>query len=166
MIIRKETQSDIQAIFDVTKLAFENHPFSQNTEQYIINALRATDALTISLVAELEKKIVGYIAFSPVTFTDDIENWYGLGPISVVSDHQRKGIGTKLMNEGLAMLKDLNADGCILVGDPSFYERFGFENPQGLQHEGVPQENLLVLSFCDKTPTGFVNFHRAFAATQ
>ena len=59
MIIRKETQSDVGAITDITKAAFENHPYSNNTEQFIINALRAANALTVSLVAELEGKLVG-----------------------------------------------------------------------------------------------------------
>ena len=96
MIIRKETQSDIAAITDITKAAFKNHPYSHNTEQFIIVALRAADALTISLVAQLQGKLVGHIAFSPVTLTDGTDNWYGLGPVSVLPDYQKQGIGTKL----------------------------------------------------------------------
>ncbi len=166
MIIRKEIESDIEAITEVTKAAFENHPFSNNTEQFIINALRAANALTVSLVAELEGKLVGHIAFSPVTFTDGNENWYGLGPISVQPDYQKQGIGTKLVNEGLNLLKDLGAEGCVLVGDPNYYERFGFKSPNGLIHEGVPQENFLALSFCNRIPAGIVHFHPAFSATE
>jgi putative acetyltransferase len=157
---------DIEAISDITKLAFENHPFSNNTEQFIINALRAANALTVSLVAENDGKVVGHMAFSPVTFSDGSENWYGLGPISVMPDCQRQGIGTKLVNEGLDKLKGLEAAGCILVGDPHFYERFGFKSPNGVRHEGVPQENLLALSFCNSIPTGMVQFHQAFLATK
>ena len=166
MIIRKETQSDVEAITYITKAAFKNHPYSNNTEQFIINALRADNALTVSLVAELERKLVGHIAFSPVTFTDGSENWYGLGPISVMPDYQKQGIGTKLVNEGLNSLKDLGAQGCVLVGDPNFYERFGFKSPNELKHEGVPQGNFLALSFCNRIPAGFVHFHPAFSATQ
>ena len=166
MIIRKEIQSDVGAISDITKAAFEHHPYSNNTEQFIINALRAANALTISLVAEVDGKLVGHIAFSPVTFSDGSENWYGLGPISVLPDYQKQGIGTKLVNEGLKMLKDLGAEGCVLVGDPSYYERFGFRSPNGLKYEGVPQENFLALSFCDRIPTGIVQFHQAFSATE
>lgn len=58
MIIRSEKESDIKIIFDITKDAFENHPYSQHTEQFIINALRNENALTISLVAEIEGKVV------------------------------------------------------------------------------------------------------------
>jgi len=164
LIIRNEVASDIEAISDVTKAAFENHPYSNNTEQFIINALRAANALAISLVAELEEKVVGHIAFSPVTFSDGSENWYGLGPVSVLPDYQKQGIGTKLVNEGLSLLRALEAEGCVLVGEPNFYKRFGFKSPDGLKHEGVPQENLLALSFCDRIPTGVIEFHQAFSA--
>jgi putative acetyltransferase len=166
MIIRKEIKSDIEEIFNITKLAFENHPYSNNTEQFIINALRAADALTISLVAEIDGKLVGHIAFSPVTFSDGSKNWYGLGPISVIPDYQKQGIGKKLVNEGIGLLKDLGAVGCVLVGDPKYYERFGFQSPDRLKHEGVPQENFLALPFCNRIPEGTVQFHRAFSATK
>ena len=166
IIIRKENQSDAGAITEITKAAFKNHPFSKNTEQFIINALRAANALTVSLVAELEDKLVGHIAFSPVTFTDGSENWYGLGPISVLPDYQKQGVGTKLVNEGLNLLKAWGAKGCVLVGEPNYYERFGFKSPNELKHEGVPQENFLALSFCNGISTGVVEFHQAFFATE
>jgi len=166
MVIRKETKSDVGAISNITKSAFENHPFSNNTEQFIINALRAANALTISLVAEIDGKLVGHIAFSPVTFSDGSKNWYGLGPISVMPNYQKQGIGKSLVNEGIGLLKDLGAEGCVLVGDPKYYERFGFRSPNRLKHEGVPQENFLALSFCNRIPKGTVQFHRAFSATK
>ena len=166
MIIREETKSDIEAIYNITKLAFENHPYSDNTEQFIINALRAAGALTISLVAEIDGKIVGHIAFSPVNFSDGSKNWYGLGPISVLPDYQKQGIGKRLVNEGIGLLKDMGAEGCVLVGEPKYYERFGFRSPKGLKHEGVPQENFLALGFCNRIPEGTVQFHRAFCATK
>jgi len=166
MIIRKETQADIEVITEITKLVFENHPYSRNTEQFIINALRAANALTISLVAEIDGKLVGHIAFSPVTFSDGSKNWYGLGPISIRPACQKQGIGTKLVNEGLNLLKDLGAEGCVLVGDPKYYIRFGFKSPNELKHEGVPQENFLALPFCNRIPKGTVQFHRAFSATK
>ena len=70
IIIRNEIESDVQAISEVTRAAFENHPYSNNTEEFIINALRNSNALTISLVAEARKKVVGHIAFSTVTISD------------------------------------------------------------------------------------------------
>jgi len=166
MIIRKERESDIEAIYNVTKLAFANHPYSENTEQFIINALRSGGALTISLVAEIDGKIAGHIAFSPVTFSDGSERWYGLGPIAVLPDYQKQGIGTRLVNEGLGMLKGMGGEGCVTVGEPEYYERFGFRSPRGLKHEGVPQENFLALSFCNRIPEGTVQFHSVFGATK
>jgi putative acetyltransferase len=166
VIIRKETKLDFGAISNITKLAFENHPYSNNTEQFIINALRVANALTISLVAEIDGKLVGHIAFSPVTFSDGSKNWYGLGPISVMPNYQKQGIGKRLVNEGIGLLKDLGAEGCVLVGDPKYYERFGFRSPNRLKHEGVPQENFLALPFCNRIPKGTVQFHRAFSASK
>ena len=70
MIIRNETISDIEAISKITIAAFQNLAISNHTEQFIINALRNANALTISLVAEIDGKVVGHIAFSPVTISD------------------------------------------------------------------------------------------------
>ncbi len=105
MIVRNETESDVTSISDITRAAFENHPFSNQTEQFIIIALRAANALTISLVTEIEGKVVGHIAFSPVTISDGSPDWYGLGPISVLPEYQKRGIGKSLMIDGLSRLK-------------------------------------------------------------
>jgi putative acetyltransferase len=164
MIIRHEMASDIEAISAVTQAAFANHPISHQTEHFIVKALRAAGALTISLVAEMDGNVVGHIAFSPVTISDSSPEWYGLGPISVAPARQRQGIGTALMLEGLTRLKALGADGCVLVGDPGYYKRFGFRSYPELSHEGVPPENLLVLPFGEHKPRGFVVFHPGFSA--
>jgi len=166
MVIRHETESDAKTISDVTKAAFENHPISNQTEQFIINALRAANALTISLVAEVDGKVVGHIAFSPVTVSDGSRDWYGLGPISVLPEYQKQGIGKSLMYEGLSQLKARGARGCVLVGDPNYYERFGFRSLPELIHEGVPQENVLALPFGGNKAQGIVAFHQGFSATE
>jgi len=165
MIIRTETESDINVISDVTRAAFENLAISNHTEQFIINALRAANALTISLVAEVDGKVLGHIAFSPVTISDGSQNWYGLGPISVLPLYQKQGIGKSLMQEGLSRLKARGAEGCVLVGDPGYYTRFGFRSVPELTHEGVPQEYVLVLPFDGNEARGVVEFHRSFWAT-
>jgi putative acetyltransferase len=167
MIIRNETDSDVEAIFKITKAAFEDHPYSNHTEPtepFIINALRAAKALSISLVAEVDRKVVGHIAFSPVDISDGSHNWYGLGPISVLPAFQKKGVGKSLIHEGLALLKTLGAQGCVLVGDPKYYERFGFRSFPDLSVEGVPPENILALPFDNHIPQGEVIFHQAFSA--
>ncbi len=164
MIIRSEIESDAEIISDVTKTAFENHPHSQQTEQFIVNALRAANALTISLVAEVGGKVVGHIAFSPVTISDGSQNWYGLGPISVLPECQKQGIGKSLVQEGLSLLKALGAKGCVLVGDPKYYERFGFRSIPELILDGVPQEYFLALPFDKDKAQGAVEFHQGFFA--
>jgi len=164
MIIRNETVSDIEAISEVTIAAFQNLAISNHTEQFIINALRNANAMTISLVAEVDGQVVGHIAFSPVTISDGSLNWYGLGPISVLPKYWKQGIGKSLVLEGLSLLKALGGQGCALVGDPNYYQRFGFRNIPTLIHEGIPQEVFLALPFTEKVPQGIVVFHEGFLA--
>ncbi|HOO90065.1 MAG TPA: N-acetyltransferase [Syntrophales bacterium] len=165
MIIRKETPADIEAITQVTIAAFKTLPISNKTEQFIIKALRAAGALTLSLVAEIDGRVVGHVAFSPVTISDGTKDWYGLGPVSVLPEFQRQGIGTSIINEGLSLMKQSGGQGCTLVGDPNYYVRFGFRNYPELIHEGIPQEVFLALPFTEKIPQGIVVFHEGFWAT-
>jgi len=164
VIIRNETSVDVSAISEVTVAAFNTLEISNYTEQFIIEALRAAKALTISLVAEVDGRVTGHIAFSPLTISDGTRNWYGLGPVSVLPEYQRQGIGKALIQEGLSRLKDMNAQGCCLVGHPDYYRKFGFKNMPGLVHEGVPQEVFFALSFDGHTPQGTVTFHEGFKA--
>ncbi len=162
--IRHETRDDISTITEVTVEAFKALEVSNQTEQYIIEALRAANALTLSLVAEVGGNVVGHIAFSPVTISDGTLHWYGLGPVSVLPEYQQKGIGKALIQEGLSQLKDIDAKGCCLVGHPRYYRKFGFENVAGLTLEGVPQEVFFALSFDGPIPHGNVTFHEGFKA--
>jgi putative acetyltransferase len=164
IIVRRDTETDIRAISDVTVSAFKTLEVSHHTEQFIIAALRAAKSLTVSLVAELDGRVVGHIAFSPVAISDGTRNWYGLGPISVLPQYQRQGIGKALMEEGLSRLTRLNAKGCCLVGHPEYYKKFGFRNMPRLVHEGVPPEFFVALSFDGHVPQGTVTFHEAFKA--
>ncbi len=163
-VIRNETEADVGAIEKVTVAAFKTLAVSNHTEQFIIAELRAAKALTVSLVAEKDGRVVGHITFSPVTISDGMRNWYGLGPVSVLPEYQRQGIGKTLIREGLSRLKDLNARGCCLVGHPDYYRKFGFTNMSGLVHEGVPPEFFFALSFDGHAPRGTVTFHQAFKA--
>ena len=164
ILIRPETPADVSAIAEVTVAAFRTLAISNHTEQFIISALRAAKALTVSLVAEVDERVVGHIAFSPVTISDGSLGWYGLGPVSVLPDYQRRGIGGALIREGLSRLKGLGARGCCLVGHPEYYRRSGFENMPGLVHEGVPKEVFLAMSFDGHIPQGIVEFHEGFKA--
>jgi putative acetyltransferase len=164
-IIRSETPADRDAITEVTIAAFKDHPYSRQTEHVIVEALRRAGAIAVSLVAELDGQIVGHIAFSPVTISDGTRNWYGAGPLSVLPAHQKHGIGSALVREGLAVLKERGARGCALVGDPAYYRRFGFTNDPDLIHDGIPQEVFLVLNFGQERPRGKVVFHEGFTST-
>ncbi len=97
IVIRSETNDDIGTIAEVTVAAFQTLAISNHTEQFIIEALRAARALTVSLVAELGGRVIGHIAFSPVTISDGARDWYGLGPVSVLPECQRQGIGKTLI---------------------------------------------------------------------
>ena len=164
IVIRSETDADVSPIREVTVAAFKTLEISNHTEQFIIEALRAAKALAISLGAEIDGRVVGHIAFSSVAISDGTKNWYGLGPVSVLPEYQRQGIGKALIREGLSRLKDINAQGCCLVGHPDYYRKFGFKNVPGLVYEGVPQEVFFALSFDGHIPPGIVTFHEAFKA--
>ncbi len=163
-VIRPERPTDIKDIFHITELAFRFHPHSRNTEQFIIEELRRSGALSISLVAEVDGQVAGHIAFSPVEISDGSMNWYILGPVSVTPELQGQGIGRALITDGLAALQNIGAAGCVLVGYPAFYERFGFRNHPDCIFEGIPQEYFLLLAFDGHPATGKVTHHPAFNA--
>lgn len=164
IVIRSERDADVSAIAEVTAAAFKTLEISSQTEQFIIEQLRAAGALKLSLVAELDGRVIGHIAFSPVSISDGTLNWYGLGPVSVLPTFQRQGIGKALIGEGLSKLRDMGAGGCCLVGHPEYYIKFGFQNLPGLVLEGVPPEVFFALSFDGRAPRGSVAFHEAFGA--
>lgn len=164
IVIRSETDADTRAITAVTVAAFKALAISQHTEQFIIEALRAAGALTLSLVAEAEGRVIGHIAFSPLKLSDGTPGWYGLGPVSVLPEVQQRGIGKALIWEGLSRLKAIGARGCCLAGHPEYYSQFGFRNMPGLRLEGVPPEVFFALSFDGRYPEGTVSFHEGFKA--
>ncbi|WIO73690.1 N-acetyltransferase [Porticoccaceae bacterium LTM1] len=162
--IRKETNDDIQKIHDVIVSAFLNAPHTDHTEQFIVRELRKAGALSLTLVAEVDGEIVGHVALSPVAISDGSTGWYGLGPISVVPDKQGEGIGSQLMLDALAELKKLGAQGCVLLGDPGYYQRFGFKPIDGLILQGVPAEYFQAALLKGDWPQGEVTYHEAFSA--
>ena len=165
MIIRPETPQDYGAIQQINMDAFADHPFSHQTEHLIVNALRDAGALTISLVAEDEGEVVGHIAFSPALIDEEDLNWFTLGPIAVAPNRQRQGIGSRLVEAGIEALRALQANGCLLVGDPAYYLRFGFRHSQSLSVEHVPPEYFMCLPLTGEIPHGAVSHHPAFYVT-
>jgi len=166
MHIRKEQPNDVDTIYRLTEAAFLSEPHSSHTEQYIVNALRAMGQLTLSLVAEENDTILGHVALSPVTISSGAAGWYGLGPVSVWPDRQHQGIGSELIEASLAELRQLDAAGCVVLGNPDYYGRFGFKAHAELVLPGVPAEYFQVLPFGSKLPGGTVSYSEAFAADQ
>jgi putative acetyltransferase len=163
MIIRLETTQDMNAIEQVTIAAFNGKSYSDQTEHLIIQRLREAGAMTLSLVAEADGKVIGHVVFSVVTIDGENKDWYGLGPVSVLPEFQRQGTGSKLIEAGLFKIRDLGAKGCVLEGSPAYYQRFGFKAYPGLFYEGAPApEYFMALPFFDEIPTGRVEFHKAF----
>ena len=160
--IRAERPTDEAAIFQITEEAFRPQTYSSGTEQLIIDALRRSGALTVSLVAEVDGDVIGHIAFSPVTVSAGSKGWYGLGPVSVKPEFQGQGVGRALVEVGLAALRDRGAQGCVLVGDPAFYGRFGFRHDPELTFKGAPPEYFLAITFGDNPAHGQVRYHEAF----
>ncbi len=161
--IRRERAGDAPFIHELTRAAFEDAPHASHTEAQIVDALREAGALTVSLVAEVDGRLVGHVAVSPVEVDDAVEaGLFGLGPISVLSEHRRCGVGSALMRAALDALRALDASGCVLLGDPAFYARFGFEPAAPLVLPDVPPEYFQALVFRTKAPAGVVRYHAAF----
>ena len=149
MTIRPEIPADFPVIRAILLAAFANEPHSRQTEGLIVEELRAAGALTIGLVAQ-EEGVAG--------------GWYMLGPVAVEPSRQRKGIGAALIREGLRQLGELGARGCVLVGHPGYYGRFGFKHSETLGMEGVPAEVFFCLPLRGEEPRGVVTHHEAFMA--
>jgi putative acetyltransferase len=163
MEIRAERPEDIADIRYVTEAAFLPMTYSNHAEADIIDALRAAGALTISLVAIEDEELIGHVAFSPVTIDRRAGGWYGLGPVAVRPDWQREGVGDGLIRKGLKRLQELGASGCVVLGEPEYYGRFGFETVTGLELPGVAPEYFQCLAFeGHRPPHGTVAYHAAF----
>ncbi|WP_084639178.1 GNAT family N-acetyltransferase [Haliea salexigens] len=161
--ISNESINDAARIHEVTEEAFLNAPHTDHTEQFIVEALRRAAALTISRVAKVDGEIIGHVAISPVTLSTGATGWFGLGPISVLPVLQGRGVGSKLMKSTLAALKAMGACGCVVLGDPDYYGRFGFRVVDGLVFPGVLAEYFQGLSFSGEIPQGVVSYHEAFS---
>ncbi|WP_374468955.1 GNAT family N-acetyltransferase [Phenylobacterium sp.] len=158
MQIRPERPADAAVIHALTEAAFEGLPFSGQTEARVIEALRAAGALAISLVAADGDEVLGHVAFSPVSAA----GWFALGPVSVWPARQRSGVGQALIREGLQRLRAQGAGGCVLLGNPAYYRRFGFEPDPDLYAGRAPPGAFQRLTLAGPRPAAKVSFHPAF----
>jgi putative acetyltransferase len=164
ILIRTESPTDAAALCALISAAFERAPHRSGTEASIVEALRAAGALTISLVAVEHDEIVGHAAFSPVTINGEWAGWFGLGPVAVRPDRQRNGLGQALISCGLDRLRNTDAAGCVVLGDPRYYRRFGFVSDPALRYGNVRPEFFQRLLFKGVPPKGEVAYHQAFDA--
>jgi putative acetyltransferase len=162
MKIRLEKSGDASAIRAVTKAAFRDAPYSDQTEARIVDALRNAGVLTLSLVAENGGDIIGHAAFSPVRINRQERGWFGLGPVSVRPDRQSQGVGSAIVRDGLDRLEMMGAQGCVVFGDPAYYGRFGFVADPRLRYPGAPDGYFHRLVFTGEPPTGEVAYHLGF----
>ncbi|WP_414614414.1 GNAT family N-acetyltransferase [Stenotrophomonas geniculata] len=163
--IRAEAIDDHATLRALTEAAFRDAAHSSHTEQFIVDALRARGQLSVSLVAEMDGKVIGHVAVSPVTISDGSTGWFGLGPISVLPAWQGQGIGAALMHAALEALRQQGAYGCVLLGEPAYYGRFGFRAEPGLVLPGVPAEYFQALCLQPPLAQGEVQYSPAFEAT-
>lgn len=161
--IRPERPGDIDAIGELIDSAFFGKPYAAGDEADLVQELRAQDALSVSLVAELEGAIVGQVVLSPARAPGGVAGWYALGPVAVVPARQRSGIGSMLVRAGIEAISELGALGCILTGDPAYYSRFGFEPAPQSAPPGEPAEFFMVKLIAGQLPADPIHFHEAFS---
>lgn len=162
VLLRHEVLADIEIIEKLVADAFRNAPHTTHREQFIVNSLREDDQLSLSLVAVEDERIVGHLAASPVFIDGNASSWFGLGPISVAPDRQGIGVGSQMIRHALLELRRGGASGCVLLGDPHYYGRFGFIARTALLLPGVPNEYFQALAFHNGVPQGTVEYHKAF----
>lgn len=142
--IRSELPEDVEAIYSLNQEAFE-----EIAEANMVNNLRTSNAMILSLVAIKNNEIVGHIAFSPVTIESDqaTVNAVGLAPMAVSPEFQRSGIGSQLVEEGLNRIRTAGHDLVVVLGHPEYYPRFGFvpAKKYGIRWEhDVPEEAFMI----------------------
>ncbi len=162
MWIRQETPGDIDAIATLLQVAFAGQPGEGKLEARIVDALRSDGALAASLVADIDGRIAGHVALSPARPSRDGDGWFVLGPLAVDPADQAHGVGAALVRAALALLAAEQVNGCVVLGDPAYYARFGFRAEPLLSLPGAPAGAFQALRFSDAASAGEVVLHPAF----
>lgn len=164
--IRPEWPGDAGAISKVISAAFARRPYASGKEAQLVDALRAARSLSLSLVATLGEVVVGHVAFSPARPGDASADWVALGPLAVLPAWQGRGVGGALLREGLVRLRSAGVAGCVVLGNPAYYTRFGFAAAPANAPAGVPADHFMAQAFVGKLPQGPIRLHAAFGLPQ
>lgn len=151
--IRKEKENDYSQVYNVIKTAFELAEQSDGNEQDLVNALRKSNAFIpeLSLVAVVDEKVVGYILFTKVKIGNYEE--LALAPLAVLPQYQKKGIGSKLVEEGHKIAKELGYHYSIVLGSENYYPKFGYKPAVnfGIQSPlEIDDKNFMAIKLNDK----------------
>ena len=160
--LRPENKSDWGAIRTVTELAFKTVSYADGDEQDLIEVLRKSGSLSLSLVALDEGELIGQVSFSPAILSSGAGPWFALGPISVTPARHGEGIGSQLIKAGLSEISKRGALGCILTGNPAYYRRFGFALSPDNCPAKEPKEFFMVKLLGDEKPQGEFSFDAGF----
>ena len=160
--IRPESKDDHTGVSELLQLAYVHSPYRHHNEHQFVETLRFEKALDVALVAHLDGDVVGYIALSKITVDRRDIGWYAIAPIAVNPKLQAKGIGARLINAALDRLALKNANGVVVLGEQSFYGKFGFTTEHGLRLVGQHPDYVLALDFNESAPMGDIAFHFAF----
>lgn len=165
MLIRTEAPADILAVDRLLKSVFETE-----AEAKLVMKLRENGHRTLSLVACTDEgEVVGFVLFSPVTLEGEDFNWQGLAPLAVAEEHRKQGIAAELVKEGLDSLLEFGYPACVVLGDPNYYQRFGFQASETFAMHcewDVPKGAFQVLPLVENEfnqRTGLIKFSQEFS---
>lgn len=173
MNIRKEEIKDYNEVFKVIENAFKDEQYSDHREQFLVEKLRSSESFIpeLSLVAEIDNKIVGYILLTKIKIVDDNSNQVtslALAPVAVLKKHQGKGIGGNLIRKAHQIAKELKFNSIILLGHKKYYPKFGYEMTKkyGIKLPfDVPDENCMLIELEEnalENVTGIVEYPAEF----
>jgi putative acetyltransferase len=144
LFIRDERPSDHESISNLLKSAFPT-----GAEARLVDLLRERGKATCSLVAEAGGELVGHILFSPVTVQRAlwVVGGLGLAPVAVSPPHQRRGVGSRLIEEGLSIGRTTGRPFVVVLGEPDYYRRFGFRPARifGLSNEYAVDDPFMII---------------------
>lgn len=156
MVIRRETPEEFSQIYDLVKVAFQTAKVSDGKEQDFVNQLRSGGNYIpeLALVAEEDGKLIGHTMLTKtyIVASDNKFETLLLAPLSVALEYRNRGIGSDLVKESFKLAKEMGYTSVLLVGDPAYYNRFGFKTAVnfGIKHQhNIPDEYVMA---CELVP--------------